>query len=120
MSESNNQYFTIKPGYMILSRAEYDDIVEQRIASRNDRADLEDHYAKELQKTQAIISTRDRELVMLRKDYEDLAAREKNLAYSLHEANETILKLKAEVHLLNEELCKTDEIREVSNAVSEI
>ena len=114
---AETKYFAIPAGYIVLSREEYDDMIEQRITSRVDRAELEAECAKELNRLKAIIASRDNELALLKKDYIDLSDREAKIAYRLHEANEAILKLKAEIHLLNDELCRTDEIKEVPHAV---
>lgn len=116
---AETKYFNIPAGYIVFSREEYDSLVEQRVSTRLDVADLDKNYTAELNRLKAIIASRDNELSMLRKDYIDLSDREAKLAYRLHEANEAILKLKAEIHLLNDELCRTDEINEVQHAVPE-
>lgn len=116
---AETKYFAIPAGYIVLSREEYDDMIEQRIASRVDRAELEAEYAKELNRLKAVIASRDNELALLKKDYTDLSDRDAKTAYKLFEANEAILKLKKEIHLLNDELCRTDEIEEVPHAVSQ-
>lgn len=116
---SETKYFAIPAGHIVLTREEYDDLIEQRITNRSDRIQEEERYLAEVNRLQAIIESRDREIAMLKKDYTDLSDREAKIAYRLHEANENILKLKSEIHLLNEELCRTDEIEEVPHAVPE-
>ena len=51
---------------------------------------------------------------------DDAKKREDDLAFKLHEANDNIIQLRAEIHLLNDELCRTDELwKGVSNALPE-
>lgn len=116
---TGDQLFTIPVDHIVLSRYSYDDLIEQRILNRNDRIQEEERYLAEVNRLQAIIESRDREIEMLKKDYTDLSDREAKIAYRLHEANESILTLKREIHLLNEELCRTDTIEEVPHAVPE-
>lgn len=119
---SETKYFAVPAGYIVLSREDYDNLIEQRMANRLDRISEEESNLAELNRLNAIIESRDREIAMLKKDYIDLSDREAKIAYRLHEANEAILKLKAEIHLLNDELCRTDEFHEfheVTHAVPE-
>lgn len=116
---SETKYFAIPAGHIVLTREEYDDLIEQRIANRSDRIQEEERYLAEVNRLQAIIESRVGEIGLLKKDLEESRAREKDTAYKLFQANESILTLKREIHLLNEELCRTDTIEEVPHAVSE-
>lgn len=103
MAETN--YFTIPAGYIVLSREDYDDLIEQRITSRLDRID--ERTELEMQ------------LATMTRERDEAKSREKETAYKLFQANENIIKLRAEIHLLNDELCRTDEFHEVTHAVPE-
>lgn len=116
----NAPYIALPPGYIVLTRDEYDDLIEQRVSNRIDYAErlheLEvesmswhNKYLDETMRAGKAIMERD-----------DAKKREDDLAFKLHEANDTIIQLRAEIHLLNDELCRTDELwKGVSNALPE-
>lgn len=112
----NTQEITIPvpAGYIVLTRAQYDDLIEQRFSNRADRIQAEERYLEECHRLNAIIESRVGEIGMLKKDLEESKAREKDTAYKLFQANETIMDLKKELSMLYDELCGTDEIAEVN------
>lgn len=114
---TETKYFTIPAGYIVLSRADYDDIIEQRVSNRIDRTEDEAELLSEINRLQAIVDSRDREIADLKKDLESLAKREKEISYKLFQANETNLALRSEIRLLNDELCRTDEIMEATYGI---
>lgn len=116
---NENKCFTIPAGYIVLSRAEYDDIVEQRIASRLDRCDEQKELEEKAAKWQTKYIESTTKLGRTIRELEESKAREKETAYKLFQANEQILSMKRELQSLYDELCLSDEIKEVPNAVSE-
>lgn len=124
---TNTPCFNIYPGYIVLSRAEYDEIIQQRIANRNDYIDelnakdkLIDTLKSEHARLTSMRNTAEKNVEYIAKERDEAQAREKETAYKLFQANEQIIALKQELHDLYDELCKSDEIREVNpNAVSE-
>ena len=108
---------SVPPGYIVLSRAAYDDIVEQRVANRLDHMDtvreLEDDADRWHNMYRSAAAETEKAVAAL----EAANKREADLAAKLRDANELILGLRKENCLLNEELCRTDNIEEWKNGV---
>ncbi len=58
-------YVSVPPGYIVLSRSDYDEMIEQRIASRNDRIDEQLKYDEELGRLHGFLEEKQNEILML-------------------------------------------------------
>lgn len=112
---AETKYFNIPAGFIVLSREDYDDIVEQRITNRLDRIDDFKEIEAESLRWQTMYIEQTAKVGSLKQELDEAKAREKELSYKLFQANETNIALRSEIHLLNDELCRTDEIREVDH-----
>jgi len=106
----NTPYFALPPGYIALSRDDYDDLIEQRVSNRIDYAErLHELEVESMQWRTKYLDEQSRaNKACVERD--EAKKREDNLTFKLHEANETIIQLRAEIHLLNDELVRSDEI----------
>lgn len=118
VNTKDTPFIPLPPGYIALSRDEYDDLIEQRVANRIDHVERMHDLEVDAMKwhTQYIDEACRAGKAIIERD--EAKKREDDLAFKLHEANETIIQLRAEIHLLNDELCRSDEIwKGDSNAV---
>ena len=58
-------YVSVPPGYIVLSRSDYDEMIEQRIASRNDRIGEQMKYDEELSRLHGFLEEKQNEILML-------------------------------------------------------
>ena len=126
-------FIPVPPGYIVLPIADYDNLIEQRVAARNDFIDELAEKDKEIARLKDRISEIETERMKWHTKYIDATTesgrhiRERDeaidnrnkLAVKLQQANETVMDLKKELHTLYEELCRTDEIEEIKHAVAE-
>lgn len=64
-------YVSVPPGYIVLSRSDYDELIEQRIASRNDRIDEQLKYDEELGRLHGFLEEKQDEILMLHDQIEE-------------------------------------------------
>ena len=71
MPNESQPFFSLKPGYIVLSRADYDDMVEQRVNSRNDRIDEQMEADHEISRLHRFLEEKQDEIVMLHNQIEE-------------------------------------------------
>lgn len=110
----NDAMVTIPAGYVCIPLEVYDDLQARLNCLKSDfHAELA-AANKEVARLKAIIESRDREIEMVKTNMALVQGRDKENAWQLLQAKETIEDLKKELHTLYDELCQTDEIEEVS------
>ena len=65
MPNESAPYFSLQPGYIVLSRSDYDDLIEQRVISRNDRIDEQIEADHEISRLHRFLEEKQDEIVML-------------------------------------------------------
>ena len=109
----NDVMATIPLGYVCIPLEVYDDLQARLNSLKSDfYAELSDSQS-EIGRLKAIINSRENEIEILKKDMALVQGRDKENAWQLLQARETIEDLKRELHTLYDELCNTDEIEEV-------
>ena len=105
---------TIPVGYLCISFEEYNDLHNRLTSAKLDFHDelaRANRYAHELELQ---LGHRDEDVRRLEQDMKTIKEADDNLRMELLHKMETIETLRAEIRLLNEELCKTDEFMEIS------
>ena len=109
----NDVMATIPLGYVCIPLEAYDDLQARLNSLKCDfHAELADSQ-QEIARLKAIIESRDDEISLLRVEMAKVEGRDKENAWQLLQAKDTIDDLKKELSHLYEELCRTDEIEEV-------